>query len=169
LLLLQAFLGNNYTLKLLIALSLLAIIVSLVANKQKTYNGIIIGAKMFLKLLPTLINVLILVSIFLYLIPNDKLVQWMGENSGVEGFAIAGVTGSLSLIPGFIAFPLSSVLIKSGVSYPVLAMFITTLLMVGIFTLPIEKEFFGWRVSLIRNGLSLIGAVVCALLIGLFY
>lgn len=93
----------------------------------------------------------------------------MGESSGAEGFVIAGVTGSLSLIPGFIAFPLSSVLIKSGVSYPVLAMFITTLLMVGIFTLPIEKQYFGWRVSLLRNGLSLVGAIICALIIGLFY
>jgi hypothetical protein len=48
-------------------------------------------------------------------------------------------------------------------------MFITTLLMVGIFTLPIEQKFFGWRVSLLRNALSLAGAVICALIIGLFY
>ncbi len=132
-------------------------------------QGIKSGLKMFFKLLPTLINVLILVSVFLYLTPNEKLVLWMGESSGIEGYIIAGVTGSLSLIPGFIAFPLASVLIKSGVSYPVLAMFITTLLMVGIFTLPVEKQYFGWRVSLLRNGLSLVGAVICALVIGLFY
>ena len=155
--------------QLLIILSLISIAVSFIASWQKTIDGLKRGLMMFLKLLPTLINVLILVSIFLYLVPNEKLVQWMGESSGFEGYVIAGVTGSLSLIPGFIAFPLSSVLIKSGVSYPVLAMFITTLLMVGIFTLPIEKQYFGWRVSLLRNGLSLIGAVICALLIGLFY
>ena len=155
--------------QLLIVISIISIAISFVASWRKTIDGLKRGLMMFLKLLPTLINVLILVSIFLYLVPNEKLVQWMGESSGIEGYIIAGVTGSLSLIPGFIAFPLSSVLIKSGVSYPVLAMFITTLLMVGIFTLPIEQKFFGWRVSLMRNGLSLIGAVVCALLIGLFY
>ena len=155
--------------KLLIVVSLVAISISVIANRQKTLDGLKRGLMMFLKLLPTLINVLILVSIFLYLIPNEKWVEWMDESSGVEGYIIAGVTGSLSLIPGFIAFPLSSVLIKSGVSYPVLAMFITTLLMVGVFTLPIEKQYFGWRVSLLRNGLSLVGAVICALIIGLFY
>jgi len=155
--------------KLLIVVSLVAISISVIANRQKTLDGLKRGLMMFLKLLPTLVNVLILVSIFLYLIPNEKWVEWMGESSGVEGYIIAGVTGSLSLIPGFIAFPLSSVLIKSGVSYPVLAMFITTLLMVGVFTLPIEKQYFGWRVSLLRNGLSLVGAVICALIIGLFY
>jgi uncharacterized membrane protein YraQ (UPF0718 family) len=155
--------------QLLIIISLLSISISVIANRQKTLDGLKRGLMMFLKLLPTLINVLILVSIFLYLIPNEQLVEWMGESSGVKGYFIAGITGSLSLIPGFIAFPLASVLIKSGVSYPVLAMFITTLLMVGFFTLPIEKQYFGWRVSLLRNGLSLVGAVICALLIGLFY
>ena len=155
--------------QLLIVVSIVSIAISFIANWRKTLDGFKRGLFMFLKLLPTLINVLILVSVFLFLIPNEKLVDWMGESSGVKGYVIAGVTGSLSLIPGFIAFPLSSVLIKSGVSYPVLAMFITTLLMVGIFTLPIEKQFFGWRVSLLRNGLSLVGAVICALLIGLFY
>jgi len=155
--------------KLLIVVSLVAISISVIANRQKTLDGLKRGLMMFIKLLPTLVNVLILVSIFLYLIPNEKWVEWMDESSGVEGYIIAGVTGSLSLIPGFIAFPLSSVLIKSGVSYPVLAMFITTLLMVGVFTLPIEKQYFGWRVSLLRNGLSLVGAVICALIIGLFY
>jgi uncharacterized membrane protein YraQ (UPF0718 family) len=155
--------------KLLIIISLLSIAVSFIANWRKTIDGLKRGLMMFLKLLPTLVNVLILVSIFLFLVPNEKLVEWMGENSGVKGFFIAGLTGSLSLIPGFIAFPLSSVLVKSGVSYQVLAMFLTTLLMVGVFTLPVERKFFGWRVSIIRNALSFIGAIVCAIIIGLFY
>lgn len=155
--------------KLLIIISIIAIALSLGANWQKTIEGLKRGLQMFLKLLPTLINILILVCVFLFLVPNEILVEWMGESSGIEGYLVAGVVGSISLIPGFIAFPLSSVLIQNGVSYPVLAMFINTLLLVGIFTLPIEKQYFGWRTSLIRNGLSFIGAVVCALIMGLFY
>jgi uncharacterized membrane protein YraQ (UPF0718 family) len=71
--------------KLLIVLSVIAIIVSFLGNWRKTIDGLKRGLLMFLKLLPTLINVLILVSIFLYLVPNEKLVQWMGESSGFEG------------------------------------------------------------------------------------
>ena len=154
---------------MLISISLVAIVLSGLANWRKTLEGVKRGALMFAKLLPTLINVLVLVSIVLYVVPQERLVLWMGESSGVMGYVIAGLAGSLSLIPGFIAFPLSSVLIKSGVSYPVLAMFITTLLMVGVFTLPVEQKYFGWRVALIRNAISLGGALICALLISLFY
>lgn len=154
---------------MLISISLVAIVLSGLANWRKTLEGVKRGALMFAMLLPTLINVLVLVSIVLYVVPQELLVLWMGESSGVMGYVIAGLAGSLSLIPGFIAFPLSSVLIKSGVSYPVLAMFITTLLMVGVFTLPVEQKYFGWRVALIRNAISLGGALICALLISLFY
>ncbi|HOV07644.1 MAG TPA: hypothetical protein PK482_00855, partial [Spirochaetota bacterium] len=68
--------------------------------------------------------------------------------------------GSVALIPGFISYPLAAVLLKNGVSYPVISIFITTLMMVGIVTLPIEKKFFGWRVALTRNILSFIGALI---------
>ena len=60
--------------KLLIVISFVAIAISLLASWRKTLDGLELGLMMFLKLLPTLINVLILVSISLYLIPNEKMV-----------------------------------------------------------------------------------------------
>jgi len=123
---------------------------------------------MFLGLLPTVLNVLILVSIFLFLIPQETIIRLLGKNSGALGMMIAAVIGSISLIPAFISYPLASILIKSGVSYRVVAIFITTLLMVGVLTLPIEAKFFGLKVSIMRNTLSFIGALVIGLIIGIF-
>ena len=77
--------------------------------------------------------------------------------------------GSISLIPGFIAYPLSGVLIKNGVSYPVIAVFITTLMMVGVLTLPLERKYFGWKVAIMRNLLSLIGALAIGITIGFLW
>ena len=58
---------------------------------------------------------------------------------------------------------MAGMLIDSGVGYPVIAVFITTLMMVGIVTLPLERRFFGTRVAVARNALSLIGALVIGL------
>ncbi|MCK7472282.1 MAG: hypothetical protein MZU95_17125 [Desulfomicrobium escambiense] len=69
----------------------------------------------------------------------------MGKGSGIEGWAIAALLGSVALIPGFIAYPLCGILIKSGVAYTTIAVFITTLTMVGIVTLPLEAEFLAGR------------------------
>ncbi|MEZ4509537.1 MAG: hypothetical protein R2881_07885 [Eubacteriales bacterium] len=71
--------------------------------------------------------------------------------------------GSVTLMPGFVAFPLAAALLNSGAGYMQMAAFISTLMMVGVVTIGIERRTFGlrttaakWRVA----GLSLAVAVV---------
>lgn len=123
---------------------------------------------MFLKLLPVLLSMLALVSIVLFLLPEKTLVKFMGEESGITGWGIAALFGSVALIPGFIAYPLCGILVKSGVTYSIIAVFITTLMMTGFLTLPVEAKFFGWRVSIIRNLVSLAAALLIGLIMGFF-
>lgn len=155
--------------EILTIIALIAIITSLIADLRKTWNGMKKGLVMFVKILPAILSVLILVSIFLYLIPNEFIVKYLGKDAGLTGYVYAAIAGSIALIPGLIAYPLAGILVKSGVSYPVIAVFITTLMMVGILTLPVEIKFFGIRVSLIRNTLYFLGALLVGFLIGLFY
>ena len=146
-----------------------AVIVSLIFNREKTWKGIKSGARMFINLLPPFITVLILVAFVLTLLPKEILIQLMGEEAGLTGFAIAAVLGSISLIPGFIAYPLSAILIKNGLGYPVIAVFITTLMMVGIVTLPLESKYFGWKAAVTRNLFSLTGALIIGVAIALLW
>jgi len=144
------------------------LLLSFIADRGKTLAGLQKGAKMFLNILPAMLGVLILVSVFLYIVPASALTHWLGQGSGWAGIASAALLGSISLIPGFIAFPLGAILVRSGVSYQVIAVFITTLMMVGILTLPLEAKYFGWRVSILRNALSCAGALLVGLLMGIF-
>jgi len=154
--------------QILILISVVCLIFSLVVDQQKTFEGIKRGLKMFLNLLPALLTVLILVSVFLYLVPDKTIVKLLGAKSGVMGVAIAAAVGSIALIPAFIAFPLAKILLVKGVSYTVVAVFITTLIMVGVLTLPIEFKYFGKKAAIMRNVLSFFGAIIVGLLIGLF-
>lgn len=154
---------------ILLIITGLAVVLSFVSDKAKTWEGIKKGLIMFFNILPSLFTVLILVSIILSVFSKETIVKWIGAESGIKGYIIASIMGSISLIPGFVAYPLGSMLIKMGVSYPVIAMFITMLMMVGILTLPLEARYFGWRASLIRNTLSFIGAIVIGLTIGFIW
>ena len=144
------------------------LMLSFFVDRGKTMAGLKKGAMMFLNILPALLNVLILVSVFLYALPARVLTDWLGRGTGWAGIASAALLGSISLIPGFIAFPLGAILVRSGVSYQVVAVFITTLMMVGILTLPLEAKYFGWKVSILRNALSFCGALLVGLLMGIF-
>ena len=149
-------------------ITIVCLIVSLLFDSGKTLKGIKKGLKMFINLLPVLLLMLALVSIVLFLIPDETLVKYMGEGSGVKGWITAAGFGAIALIPGFIAYPLCGILIKSGVAYSVIAVFITTLMMTGFLTLPVEAKFFGWKVSVIRNLVSLAAALFIGLIMGFF-
>jgi uncharacterized membrane protein YraQ (UPF0718 family) len=153
---------------ILLIITVLALMASLLADRKKTGEGVKKSYKMFIGVLPAMLNILILVSIVLYLVPKETLVKWLGANSGPVGYAIAAVIGSIALIPGFVAFPLAAMLLKSGVGYAVTAVFITTLMMVGILTLPLEIKYFGRKAALLRNGLSFGGALLIGLLMRMF-
>lgn len=152
----------------LVGVTVVALVLSFFADRGKTVAGLKKGAKMFLNILPALLLVLILVSVFLYIVPASVLTHWLGRGSGWTGTVVAALLGSISLIPGFIAFPLGAILVHSGVSYQVIAVFITTLMMVGILTLPLEAKYFGWKTSILRNTLSFFGALLVGLLMGIF-
>ena len=152
----------------LILVTISVALISFLLDRKKTFTGLKKGLGMFVNILPELLNILILVSVVLYLIPQSMLIRWLGRDSGMTGISIAAVTGSISLIPGFIAYPLAAILRKSGVSYGVLAVFITTLMMVGIVTLPLEAKYYGLKTALLRNGLSFLGALIIGILVGVF-
>lgn len=103
------------------------LLISFIVNKQKTFEGLKRGVMQFLKLLPTLLSVIILVSIAMHFIPEKTLIQYFGDQAGILGYISAAIAGSISLIPGFISYPMAGMLLESGVGYGVLALFITTL------------------------------------------
>ncbi len=112
------------------------------------------------------INILIIVSIVLYLIPPSFINQYLGSESGAFGIAIAAIIGSITLIPGPISYPIAQGLIEQGASYTVVATLMTTLMMVGIVTLPLEIKYFGKSVAITRNGLNFIAAIIIGIVVG---
>ena len=144
----------------IIILTVALTLISFVFDKKKTLKGIKKGMMMFFKILPTLLSVIIVVSLVLYLVSDEVLIQYLGKDAGLGAYVSAAVIGSVSIIPGFIAYPLAGILLKTGVSFSVLSVFITTLKMVGILTIPIEARFFGLKTAIIRNSLSFMGAIL---------
>ncbi len=157
------------TMTIMLIIAGVILIISLIADRNKTWTGIKKGLRMFLNISPVIISMLILISIVLYLLPNEIIIQYLGKNVGFSGYFFAAIIGSVALIPGFISYPLAGILVKNGVSYPVIAVFITTLMMVGIMTFPIEIKYFGFKTTLIRNILYFIGAILIGVLIGIIY
>ena len=147
----------------------IALLISLIASREKTLRALKIAFKRFVNILPAFLVMLVLVSVVLFLIPDELISNYLGTDNKLIGVLLAVVLGSVTLMPGFIAFPLSGILLQKGVAYTVIAAFTTTLMMVGVVTFPIEKSYFGVRVTVLRNIIGLLIALCVAFIIGICY
>lgn len=149
-----------------ISLCIILFVVSWFKDKKKTIAGVKKGFMMFKNIALPFINILILISVALYFLPPHIIVQYLGGKTGFMGITIAALVGSITLIPGFISYPIAATLVRAGASYAVVATFMTTLMMVGVMTFPLEARYFGKRVAFIRNALNFIAAVVLGIVVG---
>ena len=147
-------------------LSIAGLIASALKSKQKTKKVLMKAYKSFMNILPQMLGIMMIVGFSLALLSPEQISNLVGENSGYLGVLMASIVGSISLIPGFVAFPLAAALKNNGAGYMQLAALISTLMMVGIVTLPVEISYFGKKASIVRNALAFIFSLIVALVIG---
>lgn len=144
----------------------IGLLVSFMKDRPKTKLALKKAWKSFENILPSVLTVLLLIGFILTLLDEQAISRLLGADSGVLGVAIAAVIGCITLIPGFVAFPLAASLLAAGAGYAQIAVFISTLMMVGVATLPLEIQYFGKRIAAKRNILSLIFAIITSCIIG---
>lgn len=148
-------------------LAIIFLTISLMKDKKKTKMALKKAWKAFENILPELLVVFLLIGFFLAVLNPETISKIIGEKSGWFGIILAAVIGSITLIPGFVAFPLAATLLNNGAGYMQIAAFVSTLMMVGIITLPVEFKYFGKKISLIRNSLAFLFSFVVVYIIGL--
>ena len=106
-------------------------------------------------------------GILLAALSPETISKLVGQKSGWLGMIIASVIGSITLIPGFVAFPLASALLNNGAGIMQIAVFISTLMMVGIVTVPLEIKYFGKKAAIVRNISAFVFSYIVAIVIGM--
>ncbi|MEW6424873.1 MAG: permease [Bacillota bacterium] len=134
-------------------------------DRQKTKKALQAAGKFFLNMLPAMLGIIGLIGVILALVPPGVIAGLFGSNSPF-GILLISLAGAVTMIPAFIAFPLAASLVQAGAGLTAVAVFITTLLMVGIVTAPLEVAFFGKKFTLWRNALGFALALAIGALMG---
>ncbi|NBK21134.1 MAG: permease [Spirochaetia bacterium] len=144
----------------------LLLLVSYKKDKLKTRRALKKAWKSFENILPQFLVVMLLVGVLLTVMDSDTILRIIGSDSGWLGVLLAAVVGAITLIPGFVAFPTAAMLLQGGAGYMQIAAFISTLMMVGVVTLPVEIKYFGRRLAIYRNILAFAFSFLVAFVIG---
>jgi uncharacterized membrane protein YraQ (UPF0718 family) len=139
---------------------------SFLKNKDKTAKSLKVSWKFFCSMALLVLLTIWAIGFLVAFLPSAFISKTIGRNAGIEGVVLAALFGSVVLIQAFIAFPLAGSFLRQGASVTAIAAFVTTLVMVGVLTVPLEVKFFGKKFTLWRNSLSFIFAIVIALLMG---
>jgi uncharacterized membrane protein YraQ (UPF0718 family) len=143
-----------------------ALIISAFKSKQKTILALKKAWKSFENILPQFLAIILIIGIMLSVLTPDQISRFLGSESGWLGVIIAAIIGSITLIPAFVAFPLAAALLNNGAGYMQIAAFVSTLMMVGIVTIPVEIKYFGKKAALLRNLFAFIFSLIVSALMG---
>lgn len=152
--------------KVFYGLAITSLILSFCKDKQKTKMALKKAFKSFENILPQLSAILLLIGLLLSILTPEQISLLLGNKSGWFGVIIASVIGAITLIPGFVAFPLAAALLQSGAGYMQIAAFVSTLMMVGVVTIPVEIKYFGKKATIIRNSLAFVFSLIVAAIMG---
>jgi len=144
----------------------LGLITSLLKSREKTAAAFKIAGKALLKTAPSLLTVLGIVGLTLGLMTPETISRLVGAEAGWMATLFAAVIGAITLIPSIVAFPLAGSLLRSGATVMTISAFVTTLVMVGVVTAPMEVKTLGKKFTLLRNSLGFIAALLIAGIMG---
>ncbi|WP_347352463.1 permease [Acetoanaerobium noterae] len=152
---------------ILYSLAIILLAASYLKDKSKTKKALKKAWKSFENILPELLVIMLLIGVLLAVVDHELISNLLGESSGWFGVILASIIGAITLIPGFVAFPTAALLLKGGAGYMQIAAFVSTLMMVGIVTLPVEVKYFGKKISYTRNVLAFMFSFIVAIVVGM--
>ncbi len=135
-------------------------------DRNKTVLSLKKAWKMFVNVLPQFAAILLLVGLLLARVTPETIQRVIGAKSGIAGMLIASLLGAVTLVPVLVAFPVAAELLNNGAGVAQIAVFISTLTMVGFVTLPMEIKYLGKKAAVLRNVLSYLLAFGAAFIVG---
>ena len=138
-----------------------------VRDRTQARRAVQVAFKSLFSLLPMMLTIIGLIGLLLGLVPPEMISRYLGGESTVWSTLGALALGAVLYIGSLFSLPLAGSLLRAGASVTTVAAFLTGLMMVGTLTLPLEIQHLGKKMAFSRNLLSLIFALVIALVIGM--
>jgi len=139
--------------------------ISFMKDRTKTTDALLKSWKMFRNLLPDILTIMLFVGLSLSLLTPSLISSIIGEKSGLMGIVYSTIIGSVALIPSFIVFPLGHTLVQNGAGLPQVTVLMSTMMSVGIVTLPMEQKLFGRKFAYTRNAAGILMSLLFAYII----
>lgn len=136
------------------------ILLMCIVQPEKGYAAIEITKLNFLEMVYVIPPIFILLGLLDVWVPKETMMKYMGDNSGVKGMVLSFLLGSCAAGPLYVAFPIAVTLLKKKASFFNVFVFIGAWSSTKIPMFLFETSSMGWKFSVLRLTLSVIGVLV---------
>ena len=143
-------------------------IILLLINYEKGLQAYTTIGKSFVEMLIIIPPIFVLLGLMDVWVSKEKMMKVMGEGTGIRGNIISILLGSFAAGPLYAAFPVAAMLMKKGVKYFNVMLFIGAWSTTKIPMLIFEITSLGWKFAITRLMLSLVGIFIIAMLVNVF-
>lgn len=151
---------------ILYSIAIILLIISFIKDKKKTKEAVIIGLKSFENILPQFLCIIISVGILLSFFTPDTISKILGNSSGFFGVILADIIGAIAMMPTFVAFSLGNTLLSNGAGYAQVGALISSLVLIGVMTIPLEAKYIGKRAAFLRNLIAFLFSIIVGIILG---
>jgi uncharacterized membrane protein YraQ (UPF0718 family) len=120
--------------------------------------------RFFYEMVTILPAIVILIGLFAVFVPKQMVADYLGHASGIKGFLLAILLGSLPTGPLYVAFPLAAAMLKKGARVANIIVFLTAWACIKLPQEMVELQFMGLRFTLLRFSLTAVAAILMGLL-----
>lgn len=126
------------------------------------------GFGSIIQMLHFLPPIFILLGLMDVWVPRETMMRLMGEQSGIKGTLLALMMGSLTAGPLYGAFPVAAVMMRKGVKYSNILVFVGAWSTAKLLMLLFESTNLGLSFALLRLALDIPGILIIAKVISVF-
>ncbi len=128
----------------------------------RSFNIAFSSFKQMISVVPPIMIILGLIDVW---IPRESMMKYMGDDSGIKGISLAILIGSIAAGPMYAAFPFTKVLLKKGVRFSNIIIFMNAWCVTKISTLMFEVSSLGYKFTLSRLLIDIPGVIIMGYLV----
>lgn len=145
--------------------TLALLLIVLFVHAETAYKAVNTAGFTLVQMLLIVPPVFILLGLLDEWVPREYFMQFMGDNSGIVGIVLAFIIGSAAAGPLYAAFPIATVLMKKGVKFTNILIFLGAWSTTKIPTLVFEMSTLGPRFTLTRLAVNIAGVTAISYLL----
>lgn len=153
---------NRYKVFLILTISLFILIIF----KNDLGINIFNNAKdSFIQMIEVLPPIMLLLGLMDEWVSRESMMKYMGEDSSVLGIVLSIALAAFAAGPMYAAFPFTAVLLKKGVKFSNIIIFMNAWCVIKISTLLFEISALGYKFTFYRFLIDLIGVILMGYLV----